>query len=55
MPTYGGEFIGYTETGEITILPESQRAVFFKADEVKHEVRPANKPRMSIADWLKRV
>ena len=37
------------------ILPEAQTAVFFKSDEIEHEVTLANKDRMSITGWLKQV
>ena len=37
------------------ILPQSQTAVFFKSDEMEHEVTKANRSRMSISGWLKRV
>jgi SM-20-related protein len=38
-----------------TILPTMQKAVFFKSDEMEHEVSVAHRPRMSITGWLKRV
>ena len=37
------------------IMPEAQTAVFFKSDEIEHEVTLANKERMSITGWLKQV
>ena len=37
------------------ILPHARSAVFFKSDEMEHEVTKANRPRMSISGWLKRV
>jgi SM-20-related protein len=37
------------------ILPEAQTAVFFKSDEIEHEVTLANKERMSITGWLSRI
>lgn len=38
------------------IYPIGGRAVFFKSDEVEHEVNPSpNRERMSIAGWLKSV
>ena len=36
------------------IMPEAQTAVFFKSDEIEHEVTLANKERMSITGWLSR-
>jgi SM-20-related protein len=35
------------------ILPHSQTAVFFKSDEMEHEVTKASRQRMSISGWLK--
>lgn len=37
------------------IFPAGGRAVFFKSDEIEHEVKVATRARMSIAGWLKRV
>ncbi|MDP4262548.1 MAG: 2OG-Fe(II) oxygenase [Bacteroidota bacterium] len=37
------------------ILPQSRTAVFFKSDEMEHEVTMANRARMSITGWLKQV
>jgi SM-20-related protein len=51
----GGQLVLYLENEAVTIQPEGGRAVFFKADEVEHEVLPANRRRMSIAGWLKRI
>jgi len=50
-----GQLILYPNDKSIEISPDGGRTVFFKADEVEHEVKPANRPRMSIAGWLKRV
>lgn len=51
----GGQLVLYPGDRKITIQPTGGRAVFFKADEVEHEVLLTNRPRMSIAGWLKRV
>ena len=51
----GGQLVLYLENEAVTIQPEGGRAVFFKADEVEHEVLPAHRTRMSIAGWLKRI
>ncbi len=37
------------------ILPTGGKCAFFKSDELEHDVRPATRPRMSIAGWLKRI
>lgn len=54
-PEDEGNLILYLEDEEVNILPRGGRAVFFKSDEVEHEVKPSNRTRMSIAGWLKRV
>ena len=37
------------------IIPHSRTTVFFKSDEVEHEVTLAHRPRMSVTGWLKRI
>lgn len=51
----GGQLI--IHEGETTqhILPTNQKAIFFQSDVIEHEVAIANRPRMSITGWLKRV
>jgi SM-20-related protein len=51
----GGQLLLYREDMVQKIEPESQTAVFFKSDEMEHEVTMANRSRMSITGWLKRV
>ena len=51
----GGELIIYQDNGPQKISPHAQTAVFFKSDEMEHEVTKANKQRMSISGWLKQV
>jgi len=51
----GGQLLVYGEHETQTIQPESQTAVFFKSDEMEHEVTTANRSRMSITGWLKQV
>lgn len=48
-----GELLLYPAGQTIPILPEFGRSVFFRSDEMEHEVRPAQRLRMSIAGWLK--
>ena len=50
----GGELIIYHDGMAQKILPTMQKAVFFKSNELEHEVSVASKPRMSITGWLKR-
>lgn len=52
----GGQLIIHHEDRAVqSILPNSGRTVFFQSDVVEHEVAAANKPRMSVTGWLKRV
>ena len=51
-PDDGGQLVLYVDGAETTIFPEGGRVVFFKADEIEHEVKPAGIDRMSIAGWL---
>jgi len=51
----GGQLVVYQNEAVQKILPQSQTAVFFKSDEMEHEVTKANRSRMSITGWLKRV
>jgi SM-20-related protein len=49
----GGELICYQTGGVQKISPHSQTTVFFKSDEMEHEVSTATRSRMSISGWLK--
>jgi SM-20-related protein len=51
----GGQLLVYQNNDTQTILPHSQTAVFFKSDEMEHEVMKANRQRMSISGWLNQV
>ncbi|MGZ8558740.1 MAG: 2OG-Fe(II) oxygenase [Chitinophagaceae bacterium] len=51
----GGQLLVYQNDIAQKILPQSQTAVFFKSDEMEHEVTKANRSRMSISGWLKRM
>jgi SM-20-related protein len=52
----GGSISLYLEEGEMTLFPIEGRVVFFKSDKTEHEVHPSmNRPRLSIAGWLKKV
>lgn len=50
----GGELIIYHDGKSQKILPTMQKAVFFKSNELEHEVSIASRPRMSITGWLKK-
>lgn len=45
----------YTNDDDVKILPVGGKSIFFKSDEIEHEVHPANRMRLSIAGWLKQV
>jgi SM-20-related protein len=49
----GGELCIYHEDRSQNISPVNGRTVFFKSNELEHEVLITNKPRMSITGWLK--
>jgi SM-20-related protein len=49
----GGELCIYHERAQQTISPEIGKLVFFKSNELLHEVLTTNVPRMSITGWLK--
>ena len=51
----GGHLIVYQNEEAQKIQPQSQTAVFFKSNEMEHEVNKANRSRMSISGWLKCV
>jgi SM-20-related protein len=51
----GGQLVVYQNEIAQTIQPHSQTSVFFKSDEMEHEVTMANRSRMSITGWLKVV
>jgi SM-20-related protein len=51
----GGQLLVYQNDSVQKIQPQSQKAVFFKSDEMEHEVSRSNRTRMSISGWLKRV
>ena len=51
----GGQLLVYQNEGVQRISPESKTAVFFKSDEMEHEVTKANRSRLSVSGWLKRI
>jgi SM-20-related protein len=50
-----GQLVVYQNGTAQKIIPQSQTAVFFKSDEMEHEVTQANRSRMSVTGWLKRM
>lgn len=51
--TDGGHLVIYPDDRTDKISPNGGKTVFFKSDELEHEVNPANRARMSITGWLK--
>ncbi len=51
----GGQLHLYGNEQAQQVMPEARTAVLFKSDETEHEVMVANRPRLSISGWLKRV
>ena len=49
----GGELCIHTDTIDQKIAPTNGKSVFFRSNELKHEVLLTHKPRMSITGWLK--
>lgn len=55
MEEDGGQLLLYQNGETQKIQPHAQTAVFFKSDETEHEVVRANRSRMSVSGWLKRI
>ncbi len=49
----GGQLCIHHSTNEQLITPTNGKTVFFKSDEIEHEVLPTNTDRLSITGWLK--
>ena len=54
VPADGGELCIYPNSIAQLIAPMNGKSVFFKSNELEHEVLVTQKPRMSITGWLKR-
>jgi Rps23 Pro-64 3,4-dihydroxylase Tpa1-like proline 4-hydroxylase len=50
----GGQLMVYQTYNNQKIAPEQGTTVFFKSNELQHEVLVTQEPRMSITGWLKR-
>jgi SM-20-related protein len=53
LPEDGGQLVIYKDGKTQSIIPTTQKAVFFRSDKVEHEVSISQKPRMSVTGWLK--
>jgi SM-20-related protein len=52
---FGGQLILYPEGREpVVVDPLGGRLVFFKSDELEHEILPTRKTRLSVTGWLRR-
>lgn len=51
----GGQLHIYHREHTEKVLPHSRTAVFFKSDELEHEVMVTRRQRLSVTGWLKRV
>ena len=50
----GGQLMVYQTYNDQKIAPTQGKTVFFKSDQLQHEVLVTNQRRMSITGWLKR-
>jgi SM-20-related protein len=50
----GGELVIYQAQEALKIAPTLGKTVFFRSNELEHEVLETHKPRLSITGWLKR-
>lgn len=50
----GGELLIHQTNNNLKINPTQGKTVFFKSNELEHEVLQTNERRMSITGWLKR-
>ncbi len=50
----GGELLIHQTNNNQTIAPTQGKTVFFKSNELQHEVLETNERRMSVTGWLKR-
>jgi SM-20-related protein len=50
----GGELLIHQPNKNQTITPTQGKTVFFKSNELEHEVLETNERRMSVTGWLKR-
>ena len=54
QPEDGGELCIYDEAKIQKVAPTNRKTVFFKSDELVHEVLETNKARLSVTGWLRR-
>lgn len=49
----GGQLCVYKDNQQQIINPTNRKCVFFKSDELEHEVLLSHQPRLSVTGWLK--
>lgn len=54
QPDDGGQLKMYLDGEELLIEPQGGKIVFFKSDEIEHEVLPANRERLSVTGWFRK-
>ena len=54
QPEDGGELCIYDGDVAQKVTPTNRKTVFFKSNELVHEVLETNKPRLSVTGWLRR-
>ena len=54
QPENGGELCIYDGDLAQKVAPTNRKTVFFKSNELVHEVLETNKPRLSVTGWLRR-
>ena len=54
QPEDGGELCIYDEAKIQKVTPTNRKTVFFKSNELVHEVLESHKPRLSVTGWLRR-
>lgn len=54
QPEDGGQLKMYLDGKELLIEPQGGKIVFFKSDEIEHEVLPANRERLSVTGWFRK-
>ena len=54
QPEDGGELCIYDGDMAQKIAPTNRKTVFFKSNELVHEVLESHKPRLSVTGWLRR-
>ncbi len=48
----GGQLRVFLPDGEKEFLPIAGRLICFRSDQIEHEVRPANRERLSLTGWI---